>query len=176
MKLMKRTKSKRTPLVPTLEEAQAAARDLAGQRRTLDQEIVGMEAMLALDATTSDAVLHGDRLAALRERAEPFMDIKPRKIRGRLEDARDDLKALLPKVFAANEAASSGGVAAPTPRIRSRITTVGTYMKVSPPRPSAARRHSRSASVAFRNRLWIDTASVSRLRKDPLSNAAKPFS
>ena len=104
MKLMTLTKPARAPLLPSLEEATAAASDLAAQRRALDAEIVGLESALALDATVSAEERQSDRLAVLRERAAPFADMKPRYIRRRLEDARDELEALLPKVFGAIEA------------------------------------------------------------------------
>ena len=104
MNILTRKKTTRTPLVPTFEEARAAASEFADQRRALDQEIAGLEAALALDKVASPDEREGDRLASLRERAVPFADTKPRHIQRRLEDARDELQDLLPKAFAANEA------------------------------------------------------------------------
>lgn len=105
MNIMTRTKPKRTPLLPGAGEANAIASELAAQRRALDQEIAGIEATLILDGLNIDERA-SDRLDALRARAAPFADGKPRRLRLRLEDAQDELKALLPKVFSANEAAA----------------------------------------------------------------------
>lgn len=102
---MTRKKPTRTPLLPTPEEARATASELADQRRALDTEIAGIEAALTWDALSIDE-RQSDRLTTLRERAAPVADKKPRRLRVRLEDALDERKALLPKVFAANEAAA----------------------------------------------------------------------
>lgn len=99
---MLKTKEKPAKLLPSAEEAIARWSAMETQRRELLARIEGLEAALTLQAGGPDAA---DTFGVLAERAKPFSGTKPRRLRSQIEDAKGDLEALLPELFAAKEAA-----------------------------------------------------------------------